>query len=168
MTSIVRAVHKKRQLPIVSDMSDAAVTWFSPLVHDDVTNGVTQVNYSATFGACNDTTMADRKCCSSADVTCPPDDDVIVALPEVIIVGILVSLVIVAIVVGNAFVVAAVAVYREMRTLTNWMIVSLASADLLVAIAVLPLSAYQVSGTPPLFMSPTSLSLSLSLKARRH
>jgi len=53
----------------------------------------------------------------------------------------------VGIVVGNAFVVASVAAFREMRTLTNWMIVSLASADLLVAVAVLPLSAYQVRAT---------------------
>lgn len=72
------------------------------------------------------------------------DDDGAAALPVVIIVGTLVSIVIVAIVVGNAFVVASVTVFREMRTLTNWMIVSLASADILVAVAVLPLSAYQV------------------------
>jgi len=63
---------------------------------------------------------------------------------EIIVIGTLVSVVIVGIVVGNAFVVASVAVFREMRTLTNLMIVSLASADLLVAVAVLPLSAYQV------------------------
>ena len=61
-----------------------------------------------------------------------------------VIIGSSVSVFIVGIVVGNAFVVASVAAYREMRTLTNWMIVSLASADLLVAVAVLPLSAYQV------------------------
>jgi len=66
------------------------------------------------------------------------------SLVEVIVIGTLVSVVIVGIVVGNAFVVASVAAFREMRTLTNWMIVSLASADLLVAVAVLPLSAYQV------------------------
>jgi len=66
-------------------------------------------------------------------------------LVEVIVVGSLVSVVIVGIVIGNAFVVASVAAFREMRTLTNWMIVSLASADLLVAFAVLPLSAYQVT-----------------------
>ena len=68
------------------------------------------------------------------------------ALPvvEVVVIGTAVSVIIVGIVVGNAFVVASVAAFREMRTLTNWMIVSLASADLLVAVAVLPLSAYQV------------------------
>lgn len=71
-------------------------------------------------------------------------DNTGIPLPEVVIVGTLVSLAIIAIVIGNAFVVASVAVYREMRTLTNWMIVSLASADILVAVAVLPLSAYQV------------------------
>ena len=67
-----------------------------------------------------------------------------IGLPEVVIIGSLVSLVIVAIVIGNAFVVASVGFYREMRSLTNWMIVSLAIADILVAVAVLPLSAYQV------------------------
>ena len=66
------------------------------------------------------------------------------SLARGLVIGALVSVVIVAIVVGNAFVVASVAAFREMRTLTNWMIVSLASADLLVAVAVLPLSAYQV------------------------
>jgi len=65
-------------------------------------------------------------------------------LVEVVVVGSLVSVLIVGIVIGNALVVASVAAFREMRTLTNWMIVSLASADLLVAVAVLPLSAYQV------------------------
>jgi len=74
------------------------------------------------------------------------------ALPlvEVVVIGTLVSVVIVGIIVGNAFVVASVAAFREMRTLTNWMIVSLASADLLVAVAVLPLSAYQVRSSSSL------------------
>jgi len=76
---------------------------------------------------------------NSTTVTRPPPP-----LVEVVVVGTLVSVVIVGIVVGNAFVVASVAAFREMRTLTNWMIVSLASADLLVAVAVLPLSAYKV------------------------
>jgi len=67
------------------------------------------------------------------------------SLVEAVLIATLVSLLIVGIVVGNAFVVASVAAFREMRTLTNWMIVSLASADLLVAVAVLPLSAYKVS-----------------------
>jgi len=66
------------------------------------------------------------------------------SLVDAVLIGGSVSVVIVGIVVGNAFVVASVAAFREMRTLTNWMIVSLASADLLVAVAVLPLSAYQV------------------------
>jgi len=73
------------------------------------------------------------------------EDDFIIALPAVVIIGTLVSIAIIAIVIGNAFVVSSVIVYREMRTLTNWMIVSLATADILVAIGVLPLSAYQVS-----------------------
>ncbi|KAK2160953.1 hypothetical protein LSH36_124g04004 [Paralvinella palmiformis] len=47
-----------------------------------------------------------------------------------------------AIIVGNVFVILAVLLFRDMRTLTNGLIVSLASADLLVAIIVLPLSLY--------------------------
>ena len=77
--------------------------------------------------------------------TSPPSSSSSSLLVEVAVIGTLVCLLIVGIVVGNAFVVASVAAFREMRTLTNWMIVSLASADLLVAVAVLPLSAYQVS-----------------------
>jgi len=74
-------------------------------------------------------------------------DDGALSLVKVVAIGTFVCVVIVGIIVGNALVVASVAAFREMRTLTNWMIVSLASADLLVAVAVLPLSAYQVGFT---------------------
>ena len=50
-------------------------------------------------------------------------------------------------VVGNTCVVLSVTLFRDMRTLTNWLIVSLASADLLVALVVLPVSLrYQLTG----------------------
>lgn len=47
---------------------------------------------------------------------------------------------ILAIIVGNIMVILAVVLFREMRTLTNALIVSLATADLLVAIVVQPIS----------------------------
>src|SRR6218665_3836116 len=57
------------------------------------------------------------------------------------------SLIIVAIFVGNIFVVLSVIVFCKMRTLSNGLIASLASADLLVAVLVLPISLqYEVLG----------------------
>lgn len=54
------------------------------------------------------------------------------------------------VVVGNCLVIAAVFCSHKLRSVTNFFIVSLAVADLLVGIAVLPFSAawevYQVSG----------------------
>ena len=58
------------------------------------------------------------------------------------IIGIGLSLLILAIIVGNTFVVLSVSLFRDMRTLSNGLIVSLATADLLVAIIVLPISLY--------------------------
>lgn len=55
---------------------------------------------------------------------------------------------ILAIIVGNVFVILSVFLFRDMRTLTNGLIVSLASADLLVAIIVLPISLHhEIIGT---------------------
>ena len=59
-----------------------------------------------------------------------------------IIVAILLSGFIIGIVFGNCCVVLSVVLFREMRTITNGLIVSLATADLLVAIFVLPISLY--------------------------
>ncbi len=59
-----------------------------------------------------------------------------------IVIAVILSGFILAIIVGNMFVILSVALFRDMRTLTNGLIVSLASADLLVAIIVLPISLY--------------------------
>lgn len=60
--------------------------------------------------------------------------------PIEIVVIIFLSLFIFGIIVGNIFVIMSVLLFREMRTMTNGLIVSLASADLLVALIVLPIS----------------------------
>ena len=55
---------------------------------------------------------------------------------------------ILSIIIGNVFVILSVFLFREMRTLTNGLIVSLATADLLVAIIVLPISLHnEIIGT---------------------
>lgn len=54
--------------------------------------------------------------------------------------GVVLSFILVAIIVGNVSVILAVVLYPNMRTLSNALIVSLASADLLVALLVLPFS----------------------------
>lgn len=57
-----------------------------------------------------------------------------------VVVSVVLTALIVGIVVGNACVILSVAAFDKMRTLSNGLIASLASADLLVAIVVLPLS----------------------------
>ena len=57
-----------------------------------------------------------------------------------VLLALLLSGFILAVIVGNIYVILAVALFREMRTLTNGLIVSLASADILVAIIVMPIS----------------------------
>jgi len=69
--------------------------------------------------------------------------DVVAAL-----IGVVLSAVVLGTLLGNASVILAVAVYDKMRTLSNALIASLASADLLVAIVVMPIS-LQVRPRPP-------------------
>jgi len=61
--------------------------------------------------------------------------DVVAAL-----IAVLLSAVIIGTLLGNASVILAVTVYDKMRTLSNALIASLGSADLLVAIVVMPIS----------------------------
>jgi len=61
--------------------------------------------------------------------------DVVAAL-----IGVLLSAVIIGTLLGNTSVILAVTVYDKMRTLSNVLIASLGSADLLVAIVVMPIS----------------------------
>ena len=60
-----------------------------------------------------------------------------------VLLALLLAFFILGIVIGNVFVILSVLLFREMRTLTNGLIISLATADLLVAIIVLPISLYQ-------------------------
>lgn len=64
-----------------------------------------------------------------------------------IIVSVLLAMLIAGIIAGNLLVIISVALFDKMRTLSNGLIASLASADLLVAVAVLPIS-LQVSYDP--------------------
>lgn len=64
-----------------------------------------------------------------------------------IIVSVLLAMLIAGIIAGNLLVIISVALFDKMRTLSNGLIASLASADLLVAVAVLPIS-LQVSFKP--------------------
>lgn len=84
---------------------------------------------------------------TTIDVSGSADDDWIVVVSRMVATSIVVSGFIASIIVGNVFIVASVTLFREMRTLTNWTIVSLATADLLVGIVVLPFSLqYEVLG----------------------
>jgi len=89
---------------------------------------------------CNSTlnTTASTDLCPAAVVSPAVDsaiNDVVAAL-----IGVLLSAVIIGTLLGNASVILAVTAYDKMRTLSNALIASLASADLLVAIVVMPIS----------------------------
>ena len=77
------------------------------------------------------------------DTAGPPWEQpkIVVTTLEIVIAIVLCGFIL-AIIIGNMFVILSVALFRDMRTLTNGLIVSLASADLLVAIIVLPISLY--------------------------
>ncbi|CAN7938777.1 unnamed protein product [Ixodes hexagonus] len=67
-------------------------------------------------------------------------------LVVVVTVSILLGLVIVATVIGNIFVIAAILMERNLRTVSNYLVLSLAVADLMVACLVMPLGAvYEVT-----------------------
>ncbi|KAH7964699.1 hypothetical protein HPB49_000790 [Dermacentor silvarum] len=67
-------------------------------------------------------------------------------LPVVITVSLLLCLVIIATVIGNIFVIAAIIWERNLRTVSNYLVLSLAVADLMVACLVMPLGAvYEVT-----------------------
>ena len=61
-------------------------------------------------------------------------------LPAMVVICILLSLLILSTVLGNVFVIAAVLLERSLQGVSNYLILSLAMADLLVAVCVLPLS----------------------------
>jgi hypothetical protein len=60
--------------------------------------------------------------------------------PASVVIAVVLSAVIVGTVIGNACVILSVVAFDKMRTMSNGLIASLASADLLVAVVVLPLS----------------------------
>src|SRR5262245_745989 len=69
---------------------------------------------------------------TSSTLICMGMSDVAVAM--------ILVLLIITTIVGNILVVLSIAVYRRMRTFTNVLLVSLASADLLVGILVMPIA----------------------------
>ena len=124
---------------------------------DDVGNSASQprsvVNCSSVFGlsvtqttahechpgSLNDTTSATQPNASVVDALAPVHLDITIL--DVCLILFLSSLII-CVILGNSLVIAAVLLFREMRTLTNALIVSLATADLLVALLVLPISLF--------------------------
>ena len=75
---------------------------------------------------------------------------------------IVVSVLIIATVVGNGFVFVAVYTFRDLRTVTNYFVLSLASADLAVALLAMPV--WLISSLIPLESEDQKLMLDLSTK----
>jgi 7 transmembrane receptor (rhodopsin family) len=68
------------------------------------------------------------------------DENYLVSGPAKLVLTALLAMLIIGIMIGNSLVILSVTVFNKMRTLSNVLIGSLASADLLVAIFVLPIS----------------------------
>ena len=126
-------------------------------VYDDVGGSASQprsvVNCSTVFGlsvtqatahechpgSLNDTPSDTQPNASVVDALAPVHLDITIL--DICLILFLSSLII-CVILGNSLVIAAVLLFREMRTLTNALIVSLATADLLVALLVLPISLF--------------------------
>lgn len=76
-----------------------------------------------------------------ATTDCVEFDSVLWADTKNIIVFTILTFIVVLVIVGNCLVIAAVFYSHKLRSVTNYFIVSLAVADLLVGLAVLPFSA---------------------------
>jgi hypothetical protein len=108
--------------------TDVQVTWPCPTAVDQTEAGVT----SAT---------ASWPCYQqSHGVNVTSGVDGLNVTPSTIVVLVLLSAIIVGTFVGNCCVILSVVAFDKMRTLSNGLIASLASADLLVAVVVLPIS----------------------------
>ena len=106
---------------------------FRMIRFDDVTSGdvTNDDSYYNDDGSRNNNNMSGVVADDAFGVLITPFEVVAMAFMTLITVGI---------VVGNCFVVVSVVIFSKMRTLSNALIASLASADLLVAVAVLPFS----------------------------
>ncbi|XP_052873434.1 5-hydroxytryptamine receptor-like [Anopheles cruzii] len=108
------------------------------------------LNYGATGSAGNNTTTGRYD--PNGTTLSPADDDdafaseTTIYLIRVIATAVVLGIVILATVIGNVFVIAAILLERNLQSVANHLILSLAVADLLVACLVMPLGAvYEVS-----------------------
>jgi hypothetical protein len=88
---------------------------------------------------CSETNLTESSTSSDATRNCF-EHERLVLTPRMFFLSVVLSAVIIGTVIGNSFVVISVIAFDKMRTLSNGLIASLASADLLVAVVVLPIS----------------------------
>ncbi|XP_047531086.1 octopamine receptor [Vanessa atalanta] len=107
---------------------------------------LTSINYSQSY----DVIDVDKDVCAVADDPKYPSSlGITLAVPEweAICTAIVLTLIIISTIVGNILVILSVFTYKPLRIVQNFFIVSLAVADLTVAILVLPLNvAYSILG----------------------
>lgn len=114
--------------------------------HTHVDANFTLVNYTEIYDVVGD----DKDACAVADEPKYPSSfGITLAVPEweAICTAIILTLIIISTIVGNILVILSVFTYKPLRIVQNFFIVSLAVADLTVAILVLPLNvAYSILG----------------------
>lgn len=111
-----------------------------------VNSNSTSINYTDIYNVIND----EKDACAAADEPQYPSSfGITLAVPEweAICTAIVLTLIIISTIVGNILVILSVFTYKPLRIVQNFFIVSLAVADLTVAILVLPLNvAYSILG----------------------
>lgn len=87
------------------------------------------------------------------------------SLPHLLVTAIILGLIILSTVVGNVFVIAAVTLERNLRCVNNYLVASLAFADLMVASLVMPLAAVK-EVTTRWFMGSEVCNIHVSISIR--
>lgn len=82
---------------------------------------------------------------------------------ERVILGIFLVLLVILTIAGNSVVVAAIATFKQLRTLTNYFVLSLAIADILVAMTVMPFGVYHQMNNSVFELGRTVCLLSFSM-----
>ncbi|KPI98646.1 PREDICTED: 5-hydroxytryptamine receptor [Papilio xuthus] len=124
-------------------MNDSRLTRTFNNTNDDVTYSSTSDWYS---GNCSWADAVSWGCNSTRGAGTNTTDTDVTSLVLMAVTSVVLALIILATIVGNVFVIAAIIIERNLQNVANYLVASLAVADLMVACLVMPLGAvYEVS-----------------------